>query len=66
MVSADAAKGHTVLPAFVLGLMMARHYRQHRREQERLRVVAFAFLTSTRRSSRCSSPSSCCQRSFRP
>jgi len=37
--------GHAVLPAFVLGLVMARHYQRHRREQERLRVVAFAFLT---------------------
>ncbi len=37
--------GHAVLPAFVLGLVMARHYQSHRREQERLRVVAFAFLT---------------------
>jgi Kef-type K+ transport system membrane component KefB len=45
MVLADAAKGHAVLPAFVLGLVMARHYQQHRQEQERLRVVAFAFLT---------------------
>ncbi|HEV7805569.1 MAG TPA: cation:proton antiporter [Solirubrobacteraceae bacterium] len=45
MVAADAAKGHAVLPAFMLGLMMSRHYRQHRREQERLRLVAFAFLT---------------------
>jgi Kef-type K+ transport system membrane component KefB len=45
MVVADAAKGHAVLPAFVLGLVMARHYQQHRTEQERLRVVAFAFLT---------------------
>jgi Kef-type K+ transport system membrane component KefB len=45
MVCADAAKGHAVLPAFVLGLVMSRHYRQHRKEQERLRVVAFAFLT---------------------
>jgi Kef-type K+ transport system membrane component KefB len=45
MVVADAAKGHAVLPAFVLGLVMARHYRLHRKEQERLRVVAFAFLT---------------------
>jgi Kef-type K+ transport system membrane component KefB len=34
-----------VLPAFVLGLVMARHYQQHKLEQERLRVVAFAFLT---------------------
>jgi Kef-type K+ transport system membrane component KefB len=45
MVLADRAKGHAVLPAFVLGLVMARHYQQHRTEQERLRVVAFAFLT---------------------
>jgi Kef-type K+ transport system membrane component KefB len=45
MVVADAAKGHAVLPAFILGLVMARHYQQHRLEQERLRVVAFAFLT---------------------
>jgi Kef-type K+ transport system membrane component KefB len=45
MVLADAAKGHAVLPAFVLGLVMARHYQEHRTEQERLRVVAFAFLT---------------------
>jgi Kef-type K+ transport system membrane component KefB len=45
MVAADAAQGHAVLPAFVLGLVMARHYQQHRLEQERLRVVAFAFLT---------------------
>jgi Kef-type K+ transport system membrane component KefB len=45
MVLADAANGQAVLPAFVLGLVMARHYQTHRREQERLRVVAFAFLT---------------------
>jgi Kef-type K+ transport system membrane component KefB len=45
MVLADAAKGHAVLPAFVLGLVMARHYQEHRQEQQRLRVVAFAFLT---------------------
>lgn len=45
MVLADLAKGHAVLPAFVLGLVMARHYQAHRQEQERLRVVAFAFLT---------------------
>jgi Kef-type K+ transport system membrane component KefB len=45
MVLADAAKGHAVLPAFVLGLVMSRHYQEHRQEQERLRVVAFAFLT---------------------
>ncbi|MBI2684260.1 MAG: cation:proton antiporter [Actinobacteria bacterium] len=37
--------GHAILPAFVLGLVMARHYQSHLKEQERLRVVAFAFLT---------------------
>lgn len=45
MVLADRAEGHAVLPAFVLGLVMSRHYRRHLKEQERLRVVAFAFLT---------------------
>ena len=45
MVLADASNGHAVLPAFVLGLVMSRHYAQHREEQKRLRVVAFAFLT---------------------
>jgi Kef-type K+ transport system membrane component KefB len=45
MVLAAAAKGQAVLPAFVLGLVMAKHYQQHKQEQERLRVVAFAFLT---------------------
>ena len=32
-------------PAFVLGLVMSRHYQEHREEQKRLRIVAFAFLT---------------------
>jgi Kef-type K+ transport system membrane component KefB len=45
IVLADASNGHAVLPAFVLGLVMSRHYREHREEQKRLRVVAFAFLT---------------------
>jgi Kef-type K+ transport system membrane component KefB len=45
MVLADLAHGHAVLPAFVLGLVMSRHYAEHREEQQRLRVVAFAFLT---------------------
>jgi Kef-type K+ transport system membrane component KefB len=45
MVLADASNGHAVLPAFVLGLVMSRHYDAHREEQQRLRVVAFAFLT---------------------
>jgi len=39
------ADSQAVLPAFVLGLAMSTHYHQHRLEQERLRVVAFAFLT---------------------
>jgi Kef-type K+ transport system membrane component KefB len=34
-----------VLPAFVLGLALSNHYAEHREEQVRLRVVAFAFLT---------------------
>jgi Kef-type K+ transport system membrane component KefB len=45
MVLADASNGHAVLPAFVLGLVMSRHYQEHREEQKRLRIVAFAFLT---------------------
>jgi Kef-type K+ transport system membrane component KefB len=45
MVLADASNGHAVLPAFILGLVMSGHYAQHREEQKRLRVVAFAFLT---------------------
>jgi Kef-type K+ transport system membrane component KefB len=39
------ANSHAVLPAFVLGLVMSSHYAQHRKEQERMRVVAFSFLT---------------------
>jgi Kef-type K+ transport system membrane component KefB len=39
------ANSQAVLPAFVLGLVMSGHYASHRIEQERLRVVAFAFLT---------------------
>jgi len=45
MVLADMSNGHAVLPAFVLGLVMSRHYAEHREEQKRLRVVAFALLT---------------------
>jgi Kef-type K+ transport system membrane component KefB len=41
----DRSGGQAVLPAFVLGLVMAGHYAAHPKEQERLRVVAFAFLT---------------------
>ena len=39
------AESQAVLPVFVLGLAMSSHYQQHRKEQERMRVVAFAFLT---------------------
>jgi Kef-type K+ transport system membrane component KefB len=39
------AHSQAALPAFVLGLVMSGHYVAHRKEQERLRVVAFAFLT---------------------
>jgi Kef-type K+ transport system membrane component KefB len=45
IVLADLAKGHAVLPAFLLGLAMSRHYAEHREAQRRLRIVAFAFLT---------------------
>jgi Kef-type K+ transport system membrane component KefB len=45
MVLADASNGHAVLPAFILGLVMSNHFASHRTQQERLRVVAFAFLT---------------------
>jgi Kef-type K+ transport system membrane component KefB len=41
----DRANSQAALPAFVLGLVMSSHYVRHRREQERMRVVAFAFLT---------------------
>jgi Kef-type K+ transport system membrane component KefB len=45
MVLGTAANSQAVLPAFVLGLVMSRHYQRHREEQRRLRVVAFSFLT---------------------
>jgi len=41
----DRAHSQAVLPAFILGLALSSHYAQHRREQQRLRIVAFAFLT---------------------
>ena len=41
----DRAHSHAVLPAFILGLALSSHFEEHRKEQERLRVVAFAFLT---------------------
>jgi Kef-type K+ transport system membrane component KefB len=39
------ANSQAALPVFVLGLAMSSFYDSHRVEQERLRVVAFAFLT---------------------
>jgi Kef-type K+ transport system membrane component KefB len=39
------ANSQAALPAFILGLLMSSHYVKHRKEQERMRVVAFAFLT---------------------
>jgi Kef-type K+ transport system membrane component KefB len=45
MVLGDEANSQAVLPAFVLGLVMSRHYQRHQEERRRLRVVAFAFLT---------------------
>lgn len=45
MVLAGQANSQAVAPAFVLGLVMSRHYQQHLEEQRRTRVVAFAFLT---------------------
>ena len=41
----DRANSQAALPAFVLGLGMSAHFAEHRQEQERMRVVAFAFLT---------------------
>ena len=41
----ERANSQAALPAFVLGLVMSNHYVRHRTEQERMRVVAFAFLT---------------------
>jgi Kef-type K+ transport system membrane component KefB len=39
------ANSQAALPAFILGLAMSGHYVRHRHEQERMRVVAFTFLT---------------------
>jgi Kef-type K+ transport system membrane component KefB len=39
----ERANSQAALPAFVLGLVMSGHYAKHRRERERMRVVAFAF-----------------------
>ena len=39
------AQSHAVLPAFLLGLALSRIFQRRRVEQQRFRVVAFAFLT---------------------
>ena len=39
------ANSQAALPAFILGLAMSRFYASHRMEQDRMRVVSFAFLT---------------------
>ncbi|HTO25104.1 MAG TPA: cation:proton antiporter [Gaiellaceae bacterium] len=39
------ANSQAALPVFVLGLVMSSFYKSHRLEQDRMRVVAFAFLT---------------------
>jgi len=41
----NKAQSHAVLPAFLLGLVMANSFARHRTEQQRLRVVAFSLLT---------------------
>ncbi len=45
MLFAEIGASHAVLPAFLFGLTMARTLAQHRAQQRRLRVVAFALLT---------------------
>jgi Kef-type K+ transport system membrane component KefB len=45
MFMAELAQSHAVLPAFVLGLAVSHVFQQHREEQRRFRIVAFAFLT---------------------
>jgi len=45
MFIAELAQSHAVLPAFILGLAVSHVFEQHREEQRRFRVVAFAFLT---------------------
>ena len=41
----ELAQTHAILPAFLLGLAVARIFQRHRLERQRFRVVAFAFLT---------------------
>jgi Kef-type K+ transport system membrane component KefB len=41
----DRAQSHAVLPAFLLGLVLARSLQRHQQQAQRFRVVAFALLT---------------------
>jgi Kef-type K+ transport system membrane component KefB len=41
----DRAQSHAVLPAFLLGLALARTFQRHQVQAQRFRVVAFAMLT---------------------
>ena len=45
MWTADLAKSHAVLPAFLLGLALSGTFKRHPEQQRRFRVVAFSFLT---------------------
>ncbi len=45
---AEIGDAHAVLPAFVLGLLMSKHFKERRRTRvlgNRLRTVAYAFIT---------------------
>ena len=45
MWTADLAKSHAVLPAFILGLAVSPVFKRHPEQQRRFRVVAFSILT---------------------
>ena len=45
MYFAYLAESHAVLPAFLLGLAVAKIFHRHREEQRRFRIVTFAMLT---------------------
>ncbi|MEA2660882.1 MAG: hypothetical protein QOH08_454 [Chloroflexota bacterium] len=45
MWTADLAKSHAVLPAFLLGLALARVFQRNPEQHRRFRVVAFSLLT---------------------
>jgi Kef-type K+ transport system membrane component KefB len=45
---ANLGKGHAVLPAFILGLLMSKHFREQRKTvvvRNKLRTVAYAIVT---------------------